>query len=171
MFLKLKMYAYCMAAAHEELPHILLDHYMVSNTEISGEGWKWVDQLADQCQPPAASNGKYFPNKPLPTFLHYCQFFRAGELGFQKRRVYKDIFSCEQSMLLEPQKNLSFLDFKNRDGEYIKVPKKTIKRHSFALCVLHRSLNAALTTYKNKKCKAGKANFNKTINVVLIQKW
>ena len=33
-----EMYAYSMAAAHEQLPHFTMYHYMVSNTFIDGEG-------------------------------------------------------------------------------------------------------------------------------------
>jgi hypothetical protein len=111
-----EMYAYSMAGAHVELPHLRMDHYMVSNVDVGiGEGWKWVDELHDVCEPPV--DGIYFPGKPLPTFLHYCQFFRSTEIGFQKRRVYKDIFSCEQDMLLEPPKDLGFATYMIRNGK------------------------------------------------------
>jgi hypothetical protein len=43
----------------------------------------------------------FYPDKKMPTFLHYCQFFRAGEIGFQKRRVRKELFECHKPMLLE----------------------------------------------------------------------
>lgn len=34
-----EMYAYSMAAAHQELPHLRMDHFMVSNIDIDeGEG-------------------------------------------------------------------------------------------------------------------------------------
>ena len=104
-----------MAGAHEELPHLRMDNYMVSNVAMSnGEGWKWVDKLDDVCKPPV--NGIYFPDKPLPNFLHYCQFFRSREIGFQKRRVKKDIFSCEQDLLLEPPSDLGFATYMIRNG-------------------------------------------------------
>lgn len=105
-----------MAGAHEKLPHLRMDNYMVSNVAIDhGEGWKWVDALEDVCQPPV--DGIYFPGKPLPNFLHYCQFFRSRELGFQKRRVVKDIFSCEQDLLLEPPKDLGSATYMMRNGK------------------------------------------------------
>ena len=81
-------YAYSMAGAHEELPHLRMDNYMVSNVDISqGEGWQWVDEL-----------------------------FRSREIGFQKRRLKKDIFSCEQDLLLEPPKDLGFATYMIRNG-------------------------------------------------------
>ena len=75
-----EMFAYSMAAAHQELPHLTLTNYMVSNTEMDEEGWDHVDKLGSNvCQPPT-HEGIYFPGKLLPTVLHYCQFFRAGLL-------------------------------------------------------------------------------------------
>ena len=46
------MYAYSMAAAHEKLPHLRMDNWMVSNTQAGGEGWAWIDALDDPCVPP-----------------------------------------------------------------------------------------------------------------------
>ena len=112
-YLLAEMYAYSIASAHENLPHLQLDHYMVSNTDAGGEGWDWVDKLEDVCAPP--ENGIYFPGKPLPTLLHFCQFYRADELGFQKRRLAADAFSCEAPMLKEPPANMGFTDHKTTD--------------------------------------------------------
>lgn len=104
-----EMYAYSMAASHEYLPHFTAMHYMVSNTNVDEEGWKWVDGLGDDvCQPPRVVAGggsgvrgagagagadaditatiehiKYYPDRPMPSLVHYCQFFRIGELGEQ----------------------------------------------------------------------------------------
>ena len=40
-----EMYAYSVASAHLELPHLRLDNYMTSETEAYGEGWPFVDEL------------------------------------------------------------------------------------------------------------------------------
>lgn len=53
----------------------------------------------------------YYPGQALPTVVHYCQSFRAGEFGFFKRRVPKDIFSCESDLLLEPPTTLAHSDY------------------------------------------------------------
>ena len=46
------------------------------------------------------------------------------------------------------------------------------KRNAFALCVLHRSLNAALIDYKKRMCAGNeKVNYDKTINVALSDKY
>ena len=89
---------------------------MVSNTEMSGEGWPWIDPLQDDvCQPPV--DDIFYPGRPLPIFMHYCQFFRAGEVGFQKRRVSKSLFECDKPMMLELPKDIGKVRYKNRDGE------------------------------------------------------
>ena len=51
-YLLAEMYAYSMAAAHDNLPHLQLENYMVSNTDSPGEGWPLVDALDDACVPP-----------------------------------------------------------------------------------------------------------------------
>lgn len=89
---------------------------MVSNTFIDGEGWPWVDALGqDVCEPP--EDGVYYPGKPLPIFLHYCQFFRAAEIGFQKRRVRKTVFDCSSPLMKELPRDLGRTTYKNRDGD------------------------------------------------------
>mmetsp|Transcript_3116 Transcript_3116/g.4807 ORF Transcript_3116/g.4807 Transcript_3116/m.4807 type:complete len:502 (-) Transcript_3116:106-1611(-) len=166
-----EMFAYSMAAAHENLPHLRVDHFMVSNIDAGGEGWPWVDALGDNvCAPP--ENGIFFPSHPMPTFVHYCQFFRAAEWGFHKRRVYGDIFSCHRPMLLEPPKDswIAKVDYKNRDGEIVKMSRTQVRRSAFVLCVLHSALNAALTDYKEKMCtNTTHANYDKSTNVALIK--
>lgn len=127
------MYAYSMAAAHVNLPHFTAHHWMVSNTFADDEGWPWIDPLGmlvtyvyfcfekasnlgdAVCEDPV--QGVYYPDKPMPTLLHYCQFFRAGEIGFQKRRIRGEIFKCDKPMMMELPKDLGKVDYKNRDGE------------------------------------------------------
>ena len=84
-YLLAEMYAYSMAAAHEKLPHLQLENYMVSNAAAGGEGWPFIDQLEDVCVPP--ENGIYYPGKNLPNLVHYCQHVESGGLGFAKRQV------------------------------------------------------------------------------------
>jgi peptidyl serine alpha-galactosyltransferase len=108
-YLLAEMYGYSLAAAHEKLPHLRVDHLMVSDTSGDGEGFPWVDALVDDvCEPPV--EGIFYPDHPLPTFLHYCQGYRAGELGFWKREVDADIFSCGADMLIEPPRDLGTRD-------------------------------------------------------------
>jgi hypothetical protein len=53
----------------------------------------------------------------LPDVLHFCQFYRAGEFGFQKRRIKKQMFECGHEMMAELPRDLGKINYKNRDGE------------------------------------------------------
>jgi peptidyl serine alpha-galactosyltransferase len=106
-YLLAEMYGYSMAAAHEGLPHLTVDHHMVSEVNAYGEGWQWIDELGDDvCRPPDAQ-GVFYPSLPMPTFIHYCQAYRIDEVGYGKRRVPHDIFSCASPMLLEPNPQIA----------------------------------------------------------------
>lgn len=175
-----EMYAYSMAAAHNRLPHLQLDHYMVSNIDVNqGEAWKWVDALGDDVCVAPNEEGLFYVGKPMPTFVHYCQFFRAAEWGFHKRRVFGDIFSCHRPMLLDPHisygslapadNRITKVNFKDRDGEIVKMTRTQVKRSAFVLCVIHTALNAALLDYKTRMCKNfTNTNFDKSLNVARI---
>lgn len=123
-----EMYAYSLAGAHEELPHFTVMHHMVSNTDVPDEGWFWIDALGDKvCEAPVVSSvadpqtgilgSIFYPNKNLPTLMHYCQFFRIAELGFQKRRVGSELMKCDFPMLITPKYDLGKNKYKNRDGD------------------------------------------------------
>ena len=51
-YLLAEMYAFSMAAAHENLPHLQIDNHMVSAVDAPGEGWPHVDALPEICVPP-----------------------------------------------------------------------------------------------------------------------
>jgi hypothetical protein len=159
-YLLAEMYAYSMAAAHAELPHTQIENYMVSNTNAGGEGWAHVDVLDDTCAPPV--DGIYQKGTNLPTVLHYCQNFRAGEIGFAKRQVPKNIFNCDQPLLVEPPSNLGKVDYHIKNGKKEPLKDYLVKRNSYALCVSHRSINAAVTYYKQNICGNNVTNYEKT---------
>lgn len=128
-------------------------------------GWPWVDALGDDVAA-APKNGIYFPGQPLPTFVHYCQFYRAARIGFHKRRVPGDLFSCSEGLFVELPSGLARVDHKEREGgEVIAQTRKQVRRSVFMLSVLHSSLNEALHHYKTKLCGDQKFNLNKTINL------
>lgn len=105
-----------MAAAHEKLPHLQVDNYMVSNTQAGGESWPHVDSLPQVCVPPD-EDGHFYAGLPMTTVIHYCQNYRVGELGFQKRRVPHNIFSCESPMMVEPPTDLAAATYKVKSGQ------------------------------------------------------
>lgn len=117
-YLLAEMYAYSMAAAHENLPHLQLENYMVSNVHAGGEGWPWVDKIDNVLKPPL-ENGTFFPDEILPNVVHYCQSFRIHDISFYKRGLRKDIFSCEAPLLVDPPVTLDLSEYetKKSDGE------------------------------------------------------
>lgn len=111
-----EMYAYSMAAAHTDLPHLTMRHFMISNIDMDEEGWQFIDEFQDDvCKD--SVNGIYYPDHLLPNILHYCQFYRAGEFGFQKRRIRKSLFECDKPMMAALPDNIGTIRYKNRDGE------------------------------------------------------
>jgi hypothetical protein len=66
------------------------------------------------CQPPI--NNIFYPTKILPSVLHFCQFFRVGEYGFQKRRIKTNFFDCDQPLMAHLPIELGTMTYKNRDG-------------------------------------------------------
>jgi hypothetical protein len=120
-----EMYAYSVASAHLELPHLRLDSLMTSETEAYGEGWPFVDRLdpsllckqdltdvTDQLPvrsgaacagPPRVSDHRCCGVAMLQSFLHYCQHYRIGkDYVFWKRDVPHGIFSCDAKHLAMP---------------------------------------------------------------------
>jgi hypothetical protein len=160
------MYAYSMAAAHEELPHVQVEHFMVSNVDSGGEGWPWVDQLSEVCIP--SINDIFYPGQDIPTVAHYCQTFRIGEYIFTKRKVPKTIFSCDHPFFLELPKDIM------RNNYYYKKSKKEffandikLKRNGFMVCILYEAVNKALLHYKQVMCSGdkNKVNYEKTYSM------
>lgn len=49
-----------------------------------------------------------------------------------------------------------------------KLSAKQVKRNAFTLCVVHRSINAALVDFKLRMCDPATqvVNYNKTVNVL-----
>lgn len=47
-----------------------------------------------------------------------------------------------------------------------KMNKKNVKRNAYMICVIHRSINAALTDYKKRMCEGQEINLEKTILVL-----
>jgi hypothetical protein len=101
--------------------------------------------------------------KVLPDVLHFCQFYRAGEFGFQKRRIKKQMFECGHEMMAELPRDLGKINYKNRDGE---VRSNWVVCNGFrpsVRCVLlvfivsaqlgvHFALNRNCSTYSQSAC-------------------
>ena len=68
------------------------------------------------CVPPD-EHGIFYPGvKLMPSLMHYCQGYHAGDFGIMKRRVPKNIFTCESPMLLDPPNDLGTNTFYMKNG-------------------------------------------------------
>lgn len=105
-----------MAAAHEKLPHLQVDNYMVSSSDAGGEAWPHVDSLPEVCVPPD-DDGIFYKGRPMTTLVHYCQPYRAGELSYLKRRVPHNIFSCESPMFVDVPRDLAKATYRVKGGQ------------------------------------------------------
>ena len=67
-----EMFAYCLAAAHLNLPHQIAQSFMISDVGAGfAEGWgQYIDKVnaTDICLPNS------IPQEKLPFVLHYCKF-------------------------------------------------------------------------------------------------
>lgn len=160
------MYAYSMAAAHEELFHVSVVNFMVSDIDSNSEGWNTIDNMEDESCSTDGPNEIFFKDIDLPNVLHYCQFYRIGDLGFHKRRLSKTFLNCEYPMFLEIDPRVSLLNYKNREGEKVSLSRRQSRRQTFMLCIIHRALNDMLTYYKEKMCSPDTINYSKTVNLV-----
>ncbi len=154
-----EMYAYCIAAAHVRLPHQILTSMMVSDSGAAGkhggEGWSLIDKISDD----DVCTSKV-DDADLPLVLHFCQRYMVGKVFFGKRRMPKNIFSCDMPLLIEPPQNLSTMYdyFTPPSPHRPKDEKKPFKNQfqskydSFMICILSRGVNEASMFYKKNNC-------------------
>jgi hypothetical protein len=157
-----EMYAYCIAAAHLELPHQIVRSLMVSSVdggtgERSGEGWKLVQAIDDEqiCSPTV------MVDNILPSVIHYCQRYILGKHFFGKRRMPKDIFSCESPLLSLPAQDVAnkydyYVPPAGTYGEKKELNGNSSKQTAFMVCALTRLVNEASSFYQSKNCETPK---------------
>lgn len=156
-YLLAEMYAYSMAAAHEELPHTSVHHYMVSNTEAGGEGWDHIDALENICVRRDSSSNLFYPNKKLPTLLHYCQSYGASSVGtFSKHNVQDNsFFACNGTFVpfTLPSNPATVAENKPISKDLQRKERNKLiysRRSAFALCVIYDVINRAHRDFKRK---------------------
>ena len=154
-----EMFAYCLAAAHLNLPHRVAHSFMVSDIESGGEGWKLVQKMGNDhvCKPPPELN---------PHVVHYCQRYMLGKWFIGKYRLRKDfISSCDAPLLKEPPTDIAVkYDYQIApDGSRtnFRTGSQGPQRNAYMICALIPRLNQAAIFYKEHHCE-GKGNFNKT---------
>lgn len=155
-YLLAEMYAFCIAAAHLELPFQLIESLMVSNTGSGGEGWPMVDKLPHEnlCEIAKKPNHE---KDPVPSVIHLCQRYAVGEWFFSKRKMVKTFFECDSPLLEEPPSNIVL------ESDYQQFPKgarkdldsKHSQREGFMVCGIIGALNAASRFFKAHHCNGG----------------
>lgn len=153
-----EMYAYSISAAHNQLPHLRLDHYMISNIDSGGEGWPLVDKIQTRMCGDLPDLGL-----DQPVFLHFCQFYRVEHWGFHKRRVNEEMFSCEAPLFKIPPEDLEDTHWKEDPWKKTVLSKQQARRMAFSLCNLVKRINRAVTKYKHMYCPVGKANMTESV--------
>lgn len=164
-YLLAEMFAYCIAAAHLKLPHMLIDSMMVSNTGAGGEGWPMVDAMETKGLCAFAKHPDH-SQQPVPSLIHYCQRYALGSWFFSKRKMVTNFFECKSPFMEEPPDTLvEETDWAIPYGGNRKSLSPTMaKREGFAVCTLLSALNDASAFFKKHHC-GNKANMEKTLNL------
>ena len=168
-------------AAHLELPHLMIESLMVSNSGAGGEGWPHVDKIRNPiCQLDyLADVDKY----PQPNVLHFCQRYIVGKYFFGKRKMPKNVFTCAspyKSMAYPPIDLGEKFPFKHPLGtertrledageELTKTDlnPKHARREAYMICVLTSFMNDALSFFRDKNCNADSAS-EKILDLALL---
>eukprot|EP00281_Chroomonas_sp_CCMP1168_P016959 CAMPEP_0206220406 /NCGR_PEP_ID=MMETSP0047_2-20121206/4861_1 /ASSEMBLY_ACC=CAM_ASM_000192 /TAXON_ID=195065 /ORGANISM="Chroomonas mesostigmatica_cf, Strain CCMP1168" /LENGTH=541 /DNA_ID=CAMNT_0053643065 /DNA_START=124 /DNA_END=1749 /DNA_ORIENTATION=- len=154
------MYAYSIAAAHLKLPHLTLDNYMSSSSTIGGGeansmeiSWDPAFRNIVQCSDPWPHDEASY----LPTFLHFCQTYRADGWSWHKGRIPPNIFECHVPLLRSPPENL----ISNQTRGSVE------ERGARFVCAGTHELNAAVMAYRQKFCKGA---YNSTERLKILDK-
>ena len=162
-YLLAEMFAFCVAAAHLELKHQLIDSLMISNTFSGGEGWPMVDAITKDTVPSLCEFASQpdHSQHPVPSVIHYCQHYAIGKFFFGKRRMVKDFFECESPLMeFPPMDIIETTDFSEHHGERKELSTQQARRHGFVTCGILGALNDAGTFFKEHSCN-GTGNIEK----------
>jgi peptidyl serine alpha-galactosyltransferase len=163
-YLLAEMFAFCIAAAHLKLPHMLIDSMMISNTGAGGEGWPMVDAMETEGLCEFAKHPDH-SKQAVPSVIHFCQRYTLGPWFFSKRKMATDFFECDSPLMEEPPDNLvEETDFAIPFGGNRKELSPVMaKREGFTVCAIIAALNEASLFYKEHHCDNG--NMEKTLNL------
>jgi len=105
-------------------------------------GWPHVDAQPVVCVPPD-EKGIFYPGQNMPTVAHFCQGYVADDIGWYKRRMPKNIFSCDSPMLVNPPVNITVHEPTKNDVSYhlhVTLPPATVLTITICYCwfELHR---------------------------------
>jgi len=173
-----EMYGWSLAAAHLELPHVLAESFMVSETDMTagGEGWPIIDQMKDDdiCDDSHRSNTTSSSSSSssllsMPFVIHYCQSYWIGKWFIGKYRIKSTFLSCDSPLLQEPPTDIKEWKYDyyikpggKPYGQKERMKPTTARREQFMICQVIKRLNDAATWYKEQICEAGNANYDKS---------
>mmetsp|Transcript_20761 Transcript_20761/g.36957 ORF Transcript_20761/g.36957 Transcript_20761/m.36957 type:complete len:531 (-) Transcript_20761:184-1776(-) len=178
-----EMYAYCLGAAHHELPHTRLDHFMVSNHRADGEGWEFIDKLEDYSNHNPCLGSHHPPeDAALPLLVHYPGEVipiidpKKGGWKFHKKHMPYNIFDCKAkipgwtsddgngAITTTPE-----LIWKTATSPASKCSNKhtdtDCKRQAWVACQVHKTIQEAILAYKDSFCEEG---YNKDMDGSLL---
>lgn len=155
-----EMFAYCLAAAHEQLPHQTAASFMISDAGAGrSEGWSYIDRMPD------AHVCGGFSVDEVPNVLHFCQRYGMGDYFFGKRKLPHDFLSCASPLLKEPPSDVlskyNYAIFPNNNKK-MWTPQMA-KENAFTICFMIKALNAAAEHYKRQHCDVETAIFDKEL--------
>jgi hypothetical protein len=163
-----EMFAFCIAAAHLELPFQLINSLMISDVGVGEEGWPLIDKIptSDVCTfARDPDHSKY----AVPSVVHLCQRYSIGkDWFFSKRRMPSDIYECATPLFAEPPANLATLyDYKwPPNGQKTPLSPVELHRNAYMLCYVYALVNEAATFYKGNSCEPKQINREKIRNLV-----
>lgn len=161
-YLLAEMYAFCIAAAHAELPMQIAISLMVSDSNSGrAEGWSLIENMKKD----KLCNPSIMEETVLPSVLHYCQRYMVGEYMFGKRRMPTNIFSCDSPLLKVPPRDIvQKYDYfipppppgRKTPQEHKALSEAKVKRDSFMICALTSLLNEASLFFQKTNCDSYK---------------
>jgi len=189
-----EMYSYIIGAAHANLPHVVLQGFIISGDdsgeEVPTEGWSFLPEVppsqvctfaeeayklnaTDICSLDETS-WKCQALKKLPNFLHFCQGYNVGNWFWGKHNFPKDYFTCESPLMATPPSNLGsdYADYRLEPGQSrsAEIPINSFEktRNAFVICAMSKVLQEAAEYYKTHSCAFQKSNLVKTLNLYEI---
>lgn len=152
-----EMYAYSMAAAHNRLPHFMVENWMVSDSGAI-EGWETIDKHVDKswtCDANVLDAPVEWAPDTSPVILHYCQRYVTGDdVIWSKHRVPHDSFECHSPLLAVPPEDSTARE-PALDADSKKQSSRAYLRNSFMACYALHAMNDALRRFKDRNCKDG----------------
>ena len=146
-----EMYAFSMAAANLTLPIAQLHHYMVSDVGAGGEGWPWVERLAETGAARALCAGTRPPRRQRTrsaALLRLHRRQRYSSRGKLREAAGAHDFSCGRACAAILAADIV------AQLESSAAPSRQLKRHAFMVCNLVPRINAAQRDYQRTLCGA-----------------